>query len=204
MRFGALLNLCLPLGLVLTGTSHDAWAEQAAAKKAAETGLRIQKWENTRLGFFSSMGGEAFARFEMASLGPATSRIGPFQVATPGVLVKGARVEFFPRRCKAEDWADFLDYWKPLAQAQAEGGVRVRLPDGGEWITQSLPRVSGNRIIFTALRLVGAGLITPGQSVPVSESFMMSFSVRWTPEGPVAEPFVGSPPGQRPGAHRIR
>ncbi len=106
--------------------------------------LQISQLKNVRMGFFSSIAAERLAHLQFAEAAGAQRKLGPFQIATPGVALKDARIEINATPCTAADWTAFTGSLAKYRAAQLPQSLGVRLPDGRECLTPRFPAVKGN------------------------------------------------------------
>jgi hypothetical protein len=86
--------------------------------------LQISQIKNVRMGFFSSIVPERLAHLQFAEAAGAHRQVGPFQIATPGVSLKYARLEINATPCTPTDWTAFT---AGLAKYRA---AQLRTPGG--------------------------------------------------------------------------
>jgi hypothetical protein len=130
--------------------------------------LQISELKNVRMGFFSSISAERLAHLQFAEAAGAQRKLGPFQIATPGVALKDARLEINATPCTAEDWTAFTASLAKYRAAQLPQSLGVRLPDGRECITPRFPAVKGSLLVFAPAQLrKPGGDLGPPQTVVV-------------------------------------
>ncbi len=160
------MPVCLPLvfrrlGLLILGLAAAALA--GAAQGEDRPDLQLSELKNVRLAFFSSLGPERLGHLRFAEVGGAQLKLGPFQIATPGVAIREARLEINDTACTAADWTAFTGSLAKYRAAQLPQPLVVRLPDGRECLSPRFPAVKGLLLVFerAQLRAPGAALSAP-------------------------------------------
>lgn len=124
---------------------------------------QVIELKNSRVSFFSSIEGTAFARLEFATLGAAHRKVGPFRIATPGVAISQPKLSINSTPCTAADWSTLTAELLRFQPAQLSEPLLVILPDKRELVTDRFPRVRGQQIIFerAQMRAADGGLARP-------------------------------------------
>jgi hypothetical protein len=163
---------------------------------AEQPDLQISQLKNVRMGFFSSIASERLAHLQFAEAAGAQRKLGPFQIATPGVALKDARLEINATPCTAADWTAFTGSLAKYRAAQLPQSLGVRLPDGRECITPRFPAVKGSLLVFAP-----AQLRTPGGDLGPPQTVV----VGWQGNAPrVLQPLAGpSPESATPASVRL-
>ena len=156
--------------------------------------LQISNLKDVRMSFFSSLTSGRLARLQFAEVGGAHRKMGPFQIATPGVAIKEGRLEINDTACTATDWTAFTASLAKYRSAQLPQPLVVRLPDGRECLAPRFPAVNGLTLVFERAQLrPPGGDLSPSQTVVVA--WVENAARVLQPAGPHAEPAT-PPPGE--------
>jgi hypothetical protein len=149
--------------------------------------LQISQIKNVRMGFFSSIVPERLAHLQFAEAAGAHRQVGPFQIATPGVSLKYARLEINATPCTPTDWTAFTAGLAKYRAAQLPQSLVVRLPDGRECLAPRFPTVKGLLLVFAPAQLRTPGG-DPGPPQTVVVGWVANAPQVLQPAGPRSEP----------------
>ena len=169
------------------------WAGSACAAGDIPD-LQISQLKNVRMAFFSSISAERWAHLQFAEAAGAQRKLGPFQIATPGVALKDARIEIDATPCTPADWTAFTASLAKYRAAQLPQSLVVRLPDGRECLASRFPVVKGLLLVFAPVHMrTPSGDLGPPQTVVVG----------WEGNGArVLQPLGPSPESAKPASVR--
>ena len=148
----------LVCGLCCVGTVR---AEPLTGSRDKVT--QVTELKNSRVSFFSSVEGTAFACLEFGTMGAAHHKVGPFRIATPGVAISQPKLSINATPCTAADWSTLTSELLRFQPTQLSEPLVVALPDKRELVTVRFPRVRGQQIIFdrAQMRAEDGGLGRP-------------------------------------------
>jgi len=108
------------------------------------------------------------AQLQFAEAAGAQRKLGPFQIATPGVALKDARIEINATPCTPADWTAFIAGLASYRAAQLPQSLGVRLPDGRDCLASRFPVVKGLLLVFAPAHMrTASGDLGPPQTVVV-------------------------------------